>query len=61
MSCVLDLRTSLSANVIQRVLIGSDLLLDVLNKELGGAARLNSKRTLALPPVEQSLQCTVPD
>lgn len=60
MSFALDIRTSLSNNVIQRVLIESDLLLDSFIKELGDAARLNSKRTLTCP-VSQASQCSVPD
>lgn len=48
MPFVLDVRISLSANVIQRVLVeaGRDLLfVDSFDKKLGDAARLNSERT----------------
>lgn len=48
MPFVLDVRTSLSANVIQRALIKSaqDLHhVDSFDKKLGNAARLNSEKT----------------
>lgn len=48
MPFVLDVRSSLAANVIQRVLIesGRDLpFADSFDKKLGDAARLNSERT----------------
>lgn len=48
MPFVLDVRVSLSANVIQRVLVesGRDLLfIDSFDKKLGDAARVNFERT----------------
>ena len=50
MPFVLDVRASLPANVIQRVLIksGRDSLFDSFDRKLGDAARMSSERTLTL-------------
>lgn len=65
MPFVLDVRTSLSANAIQRVHIesGRDLLfVDSFDKKLCDAVGLNSERTsVTCPPERYPSQCIGPD
>lgn len=63
MPFVLDVRSSLSANVIQRLLMesGRVSLFDSFDKILGDAARLSSQKTLSCPPERWASQSIGPD